>query len=145
MSLLTLDQTTLFYWNLSNEYLKPKFSGTNDVEKWTANIPKGTKPSSRKTASTPSLTHSRSSVSRTTATRPPASATSRTSALSNGIKISEEDDLYDNEKGVISDCDETRGEEYEAKKNSPVKGATRLTSEVSTIKLLWILYVLIYV
>lgn len=137
MSLLTLDQTTLFYWNLSNQYLKPEFSGTNDVQSWTASIPKGTKPSSERTNSTPSLTNSRSNASRaTSATRPPPSVVSRASAFSNGIQISgtDEDNLMEN--GAISDRDETKGEEYEAKKKSPIKGGTRLTSTVSMLNLL---------
>ena len=128
MSLLTLDQTTLFYWNLSNQYLKPKFSGTNDVAAWTASIPKGVRPSSRQSTSTPSLIGSGSS--RTTATRPPFSAVSDTPALSNSIKICEPEEDGLTEKGAISDRDETKGEEYEAKKNSPLKGQVRLLSKV---------------
>lgn len=134
MSLLTLDQTTLFYWNLSNEYRKPKFSGTNDVASWTAGIPKGTKPSIERTNTTPSLSNSRSNGSRaTSATRPPSSVVSRASALSNGIQISGADTDNLMENGAISDRDETQGEEYEAKKKSPIKGGTRLTSTVSII------------
>lgn len=134
MSLLTLDQTTLFYWNLSNEYLKPKFTGTNDVAQWSASIPKGIKPSGKRTASTPSLITSRSNASQTTsATRPPPSVVSQASALSNGIKVSGTDDNDLMEKGAISDRDETRGEEYEAKMMSPLKSGKRLTSAVSTI------------
>lgn len=37
------------------------------------------------------------------------------------------------ENGAISDRDETQGEEYEAKKKSPIKDGTRLTSAVSMI------------
>ncbi|KAF7971988.1 hypothetical protein HWV62_19337 [Athelia sp. TMB] len=114
----------------SNAYRKPNFSGTNGVEMWTANLPQGIKVPSQRTTSTPSLTNSRSNVSQaTTATRPPASVTSRTSALNNGIKISEEDDGHFNERGAISDRDETKGEEFEAKKSSPVKDGRRLNSE----------------
>lgn len=133
MSLFTLDQTTLFYWNLSNEYSKAKFAGPKAVEVWTVGVPQGLKPpSSKRSVSTPSLTRSNASLA-TTATRPPTSVASRTSsALTNGITITEDDEDGFMEKGAVSDCDETRGEEYEAKKKSPVKGGLRLTSQVST-------------
>lgn len=134
MSLLTLDETTLFYWNLSNEYLKPKFTGTNDVAQWSASIPKGVKPSGKRTTSTPSLSNTLSTTSQaTTATHPPGSIISRTSAFSNGVKLAGvgEDDFE--ERGPFSDRDETQGEEYESKKQSPLKAGQRLTSKVRTI------------
>lgn len=127
MSILTLDQTTLFYWNLSNDYLKPKFSGTKKITTWTLEVSEGLKSHSHRSDSTPPLTGSNA----TSVTRPPSSVRSRTSsALTNGIKISEanEDGLL--EHGAISDRDETVGEEFEAKKKSPVKGQVRLTSQV---------------
>ncbi|KZP16262.1 hypothetical protein FIBSPDRAFT_958137 [Athelia psychrophila] len=112
----------------SNAYLKPNFSGTRNVEEWSASIRNGTIKPSRDT--TPSLVNSRTDVSRaTSATRPPSSVVSRASALSNNgrVKISgtDEDSL---ENGAISDRDETQGAEYEAKKQSPIKGGRRLTS-----------------
>ncbi|KAF7967083.1 hypothetical protein HWV62_35925 [Athelia sp. TMB] len=114
---------------VSNEYSKPDFSGTNNVEAWTATIPRSFKASSARTTSTPSLTNTRTGSQATTATRPPASVASRSSALNNGIKISEDDEEdYINETGAISDHDETKGEEYEAKKSSPLKDGRRLTS-----------------
>lgn len=134
MSLLTLDQTTLFYWNLSNDYLKSNFTGTNDVASWSASIPDGIKPSGKRTTSTPSMTNGRSATSRaTSATRPPGSVVSRASALSNGIKLTDMAEEDHAERGPISDRDETRGEEYEAKKRSPLKDGKRLTSKASTI------------
>lgn len=71
---------------------------------------------------------------------PPPSILSQTSAMSTGVKVSglADDNLM--EHGAISDRDETRGEEYEAKRNSPVKGGKRLTSEVSTNYLLSLLF-----
>lgn len=134
MSLLTLDQTTLFYWNLSNEYSKSKLSGPKAVEIWTVSVPQGVEPpSSKRTDSTPSLTRSNGSRA-ITALRPPTSVASRTSsALTNGIKITGEDDDGVMEKGAVSDRDETRGEEYQAKKKSPVKKGLRLNSQVTII------------
>ncbi|KAF7971089.1 hypothetical protein HWV62_22076 [Athelia sp. TMB] len=127
MSLLTLDETTLFYWNLSNTYLKNAHSVPRDITTWMKDV-QDTKPSSRRSSATPSMTTARSRTSQSTASRPPRSIASQASALSNGIKISglEEENLM--EKGAISDCDETTGVEYEAKKASPVKGKVRLTS-----------------
>lgn len=39
-------------------------------------------------------------------------------------------DVYE-DKGAVSDCDETVGAEFEAKKISPTKGRVRLSSAVS--------------
>lgn len=47
------------------------------------------------------------------------------------------------EKGAISDQDETVGDEYEAKRASPVKGNVRVTSTVSSVSRLKIIYSLL--
>ncbi|KZP15382.1 hypothetical protein FIBSPDRAFT_978013 [Athelia psychrophila] len=113
----------------SNDYLKPKFTGTvDDIAQWTAGIAKGRKPSSRRTASTPALSDSRSTSQTTTATRPPSSVISRSSALSNGVTLTGVKEEDYEERGPISDRDETQGEEYELKKRSPLKSGRRLTS-----------------
>ena len=131
MSLLTLDQTTLFYWNLSNTYLKDAHTGARDITTWTQEVQQDVKTHKRKSTATPSMTTGRSRSSQSTASRPPPSVASRTSALSNGIKISGRDDKPFAENGAISDRDETTGVEYEAKKASPAKGGVRVTSSVS--------------
>ncbi|KZP08508.1 hypothetical protein FIBSPDRAFT_964750 [Athelia psychrophila] len=125
MSLLTLDETTVFYWNLSNDYLKSNFTGTNDVAQWSASIPSGLKPTGKRTTSTPSLSFS---ISATTATRPPSLVISRASSLSNGVTLAGVKEEYHEERGPISDRDETQGEEYESMKRSPLKAGQRLTS-----------------
>lgn len=131
-SLLTLDPTTLFYWNLSNTYIKDAHSGARDIKTWSQEVVLDVKTSKRKSAATPSLTTSgRSRTSQSTASRPPPSTASHVSALSNGIKISGLDDEPFMENGAISDRDETAGDEFEAKKASPAKGNVRLTSAVS--------------
>ncbi|KZP26192.1 hypothetical protein FIBSPDRAFT_887558 [Athelia psychrophila] len=113
----------------SNQYLKPRFLGTNEVASWSSDVPNGYKPSSQRTTSTPSLVKSESVTSRaSSATRPPPSVLSQTSAMSNGIKVFRTADNKIMEHGAISDRDETQGEEYEAKKRSPMKGGQRLTS-----------------
>lgn len=134
MSLLTLDQTTLFYWNLSNEYLKPNFSGPCDVADWTSKVSQGLELSNKHSDFTPSLTRSNASLA-TTATRPPASIALRTLALSNGIKVTGDEDDRLKEQGAFSDHDEARGAEWVAKKKSPLKGKVRLTSQVSILLL----------
>lgn len=135
MSLLTLDQTTLFYWNLSNQYLKPQFTGTNEVVTWIDGISK--KPSSHATNSTPTLVNSKSATSRaTSATRPPPSVLSEAPSLLNGTNVSGKADGNLMEHGAISDRDETQGEEYESKRKSPVKGVKRLESGVSMSRIL---------
>lgn len=133
MSLLTLDETTLFYWDLSSSTKKDR-SGALAVADWSAEVKKkyGAPGSSNsKSNGTPSLTSSRSKtagISQPSTRRPP-SVASQTSALSNGIKITGlDDELID--RGAFSDRDETVGQEYEDKKVSPAKGKVRLSSQV---------------
>lgn len=131
MSFLTLDQTTLFYCNLSNTYNKNQARGLREnIGTWTYQVT-ANKPPSEQSNSTPSLT----SQSVTSTRRPPSSVVSRASALSNGIRVTGARENGLREVGAISDRDETIGEELEAKKASPVKGGVRISSNVSTIKL----------
>lgn len=128
MSLLTLDQTTLFYWNLSHTYLKEQAGGIRDISSWTADVIPGLKPPTvNRSGTTPSLTTSKSR----TATRPPSSVASRASVFTNIVRVSGTAEDSTHEKGALSDCDKTVGEEFEAKKCSPIKDGVRLSSNVS--------------
>jgi hypothetical protein len=138
-TLLTLDQSTLFYWTLSDSSKKRKHT---DVIEWAAGIPSNAK-----------LTHAASHIvahSHTTASRsiPTLTAgTSRSSApsvLTDSVKIISHS-MTDSAKiktesapeitimsdGGLSDNDEINGEERLAAVNSPPKGRKRVTSEVS--------------
>src|SRR6267142_3933199 len=99
--LLTLDPTTLFYWNLSKMY----GPSSEPIDKWASNIPKDTRLASMRTISSvvPSLTHSKMTLLQP-------SATSRRSALSVNVGIRELDD-HENMVGGLSDHDEMQGPE----------------------------------
>lgn len=130
MSLLTLDQTTLFYWNLRHTYLKDQVGGLRDISTWSAAVAPDLKlPTVSRTGTTPSLTTSRSATN----TRPPSSVISRASAFTNTVRVSGTAADSSHEKGAVSDHDETVGEEFESKKRSPIKNGVRLSSDVSPI------------
>jgi hypothetical protein len=137
--LLTLDQSTLFYWTLSNASQEKRIS--SKINKWAAAIPATAKPtfqgstsrstSSRAKSDIPSLT---SGASRSSA---PSVLTDDVKIISyqasNAVKVKGEPvpelSMYDD--GGLSDNDEIRGEEREVAINSPPKGKKRVTSEVS--------------
>lgn len=137
MALPTFGKTTLFdgtLWISS----KQRNSGIKDISEWPAKAIEFGKPQAKGKQARPARTAAAaravvaSKAIHLTSSRP---SSSKSSALSNGIKITglEDDDDDDEcvEKGAISDCDETVGEEYEAKKVSPVKGKVRISSKVS--------------
>jgi hypothetical protein len=121
--MLTLDETTLFYFSL---YSHPK-TQKNVVPDWRTSVAlfappfnNSNKAKARGPKSLPSLT--------TTTT-----ASSTVSSLTNDIWIN------DNDQGStdltwshgIDDEDETHGEERDAAASSPIKGKVRLRSSVS--------------
>jgi hypothetical protein len=150
MSLLTLDQSTLFYWTLRDK--KRKHSSV--INEWAAAIPgdAATKPASR----APSHVKTRMATSSKTTGRIKSdipsltSATSCSSAFSllsdnvkivsrrqlDSVKVTVEPvpdamEIYSN--GGLSDNDETKGEERLAAINSLPKGKKRVTSEVGRL------------
>lgn len=133
--MLTLDQTTLYYFNLSNAYVENNFSGlTDEINAWAVHVPPGEKARFKtrvQSASTPSLTNAPSSrFSRSSAPR---------SALNNAIKIrnSDKDEVQIlRETGFISDQDETMGDERDAAVKSPPKPGRRISSSVRRLKTL---------
>lgn len=136
--MLTLDQTTLYYFNLSNAYVKNNLSGlTDEVNAWALQVPRGEKVKSKTSvpsASTPSLTNAPSShFSRS-------SGPKVRSALNNAIKVrdSDKDEVQIlRETGFISDQDETMGEERDAAAKSPPKLGQRISSSVRPLKTLY--------
>ena len=133
--MLTLDRITLFYHDLREEARAAQGDSDPDehVTNWAAKVA---------VASTPGKAQSKGKgkarASCTTASLARSSKHTESSAviLSNrstldsnvGVKVVGED--Y-GETGGLSDHDETRGEEYEEARNSPVKGKVRLSSSVS--------------
>ena len=138
-SFLTLDESTLFYWTLSDSYLDKKRKHSSVISEWASTIPSNAKPPSQ----------APSHVIATTSSRPKSivpsltSGSSRSSApsvLTNDVRIVGHRTRPDWVKvkaetrpepelemalyfdGGLSDHDETIGKEQEAAINSPPKG-----------------------
>lgn len=154
--MLTLDNTTLFYWTLSadNEAKRRKHAPRDDVERWAGAVSAKVRPSSRVTSRAGSIktTHS----SRYGPPGPPPSlfsgstASSAPSVLTNAIKIAsgsnrhfnvkaekpvvkvEESEIVVIDGGGVSDNDEMEGPEREvALASPPPKKGERANSAVS--------------
>ena len=116
--MLTLDATTLFYFNLSaigrekNQGEPPAVS----VERWSAAVDLELARASPFSSKLPSLTHGSS--------RPSRSALAGSAAL-----ITDETRFQDG--GIVSDEDETDGPERLRAVMSPAKGERRVTSSVT--------------
>ncbi|KAG1860199.1 hypothetical protein DFJ58DRAFT_840080 [Suillus subalutaceus] len=135
---LTLDETTLYYFFLSDLTPNGKdFSaGIND---WAASIPKNAKPSTKATTSQPSIFKNSTSSHRLP---PLANASTRSSTnsvltenvlISHTVPITQEPKEQDTLQlldglGRLSDEDETQGLEQEAAVASPPKGKKRVSS-----------------
>ena len=144
--MLTLDPTTLFYWNLSDHTTRKRPHGVA-VEEWAQRVQKSTKnvstsrPTSRASSSHGTAKSRLSSVC-SGLTMP--SMTSGTSHLSTSTSILTNDLVITsalqrlNEGGVtimesqgLPDIDKTIGEERDATVMSPPKGEIRISSKVS--------------
>jgi hypothetical protein len=131
--MLTLDPSTLFYWNLSDPTKKVKYS----IESWAKSIPLNAKPPSRARSHTttssravPSLTNA---SSHSTGTSVLTNAITITSTAAPPVQIKPDPDFIEIHDGGLSDHDEISGRERDAAVFSPPKGKTRLNSEVSTL------------
>ena len=119
--MLTLDQTTVFYFSLRDAANNDKPGLVSD---WVSRIQPNAKPSSkpsstRNSASTPSQTHTSSRTCR--------------SALSKDVKVTEDTEVASAAGGLFNPG-ETSGEEpREATIESLLKARRRTTSEVSHI------------
>jgi hypothetical protein len=127
--MLTLDPSTLFYWNLSDPPAK-KFK--HAVEAWAKSVPLNAKPPSRApshvTSRVPSLTHG---SSRSTGCSMLTDTITVTSKVAPPARIKPDPDSIDIHNGGLSDHDEIRGRERDAAIFSPPKGKICLNSEVS--------------
>ena len=133
--MLTLDRTTLFFWDLSNVSKKAKCD--TPVTEWVSTLPKKTKESSR---TSKHFFHPPSLTNQSTLTTESIRTLDRNDLLPPRVYIKPEakdDRVYSNEDGQlflmdgISDRDEVDGEEREEAVKSPPKGSgIRLGSEV---------------
>jgi hypothetical protein len=128
---LTLDESTLYYWTLSD--IPPKSSAV--IKKWSSTVPAHMK--SESTSQGPKSTSSRTLIGG-------ASRSSANSVLTDNIKVishqysdqvkikveSRAADVISLSDGGLSDNDELHGKERESAINSPPKGKKRINSEV---------------
>jgi len=147
MSLLTLDETTLFYYFLSDS--KNKYADFSaGINHWAATIPKNSKPASKVASAAGSR-----SIASIYSGPPLTDATTRssgTSALSKNIKVSRDipvkieshDTFIQVAEGGLEDDDENADLEREAAIKSPLKGKKRVSSSVSfnTVSILQFIY-----
>jgi hypothetical protein len=145
-SLLTLNETTLYYYFLSDRVSNVKEKFSTGINKWAASIPDNTSTKVASASGRISKSSNRSQAGRGShGSHLPAltNATSRSSTsasvLSKNIKISErfkaKAEPLDTSIEIIEigleDNDETIGVEREAALRSPPKGKTRVSSAVS--------------
>lgn len=141
--LLTLDESTLFYWTLSDaSHKKRKHSSTSSaINKWATAI--HTSGSTKSSSQAPKSTSSHAKTDIPSLTCGTSSRSFAPSVLSDNVKIFSHQSsdvvkvkaecapalsIYNN--GGLSDNDEMRGEEREVAIKSPPKGKKRITSEV---------------
>lgn len=120
--MFTLDNTTLFYFSLSDA-IAPEKRHTAAIQDWAKKVPKSR-------GSTLSGPRSIKSTLSRSSTRP---SSSFRSALDNGFVRQSGDNSVEvtGIGGPLSDNDETKGPEREAAIKSPLKGKNRLSSSVS--------------
>jgi hypothetical protein len=138
-SFLTLDQSTLFYWTLSD--VPPKrVSAIND---WASAIPTHSKSTFQGPKSTSGSTSRTKAIPSLTASGGP-SRSSATSILTDNIRVfshpsadqvkikaeQQAEVISLSDEGGLSDSNELGGNERELAINSPIKGKKRITSEV---------------
>ena len=134
---LTLDESTLFYWTLSDSATSHK-KQISAINQWASAIP--TNSGTKSTVTAPKSTSSRGKADIPSLTCGTSQRSYAPSVLSNNVKIfshkpSDREvkaepavSIYNN--GGLSDNDEIKGEERELAINSPPKGKKRITSEV---------------
>ena len=127
---LTLDDSTLFYWNLSDsvprENLKQKHLSA--IDEWASAIPTNVP----KSKSNSSIFHTKSVPSLTNGSSAPSVLSDQVKIISRQPNKVKAELVYhhDEYNGGLSDNDEITGEEREVAINSPPKGKRRVTSEV---------------
>jgi hypothetical protein len=139
--MLTLDETTLFFWNLSNEARARRAGVTaqTPVANWVAVTVPGVPPPPVSQLSTGTQSSRAPSQPRSVRTMSAHSSLfqSSRSALSTQVSVkgyaragrNNEDEA--SFVGGLSDHDELEGDEFKDAQNSPVKGKCRVNSKVS--------------
>jgi hypothetical protein len=139
--MLTLDHSTLFYWNLTSN---PQASSANQisssVNSWAKTVPANAKPPSHAPSHAAPTNTGRTMITVPPLTNASSRSTGR-SVLTNtititgkrapSVRVKPDPDSIDFHDGALSDHDEIMGQERDAAMLSPPKGKKRLNSEVS--------------
>lgn len=132
--MFTLDEITLFFWNVSNDARSQREGVTKDkvVAGWVRATRRQQEAlSASGSQSSYALTH-RSKASKVSSKSVPSSHVSRVTA---GKFQMSDDNAYTNEvdRGAVSDNDEVEGVEREDALNSPAKGKQRANNKVCSV------------
>jgi hypothetical protein len=139
LSLLTLDQSTLFYWTLSDTTSHKKRKHASAIKDWASAVSATAKPTSKAPSSQVTKSDVPPLTSSTSHSSAPSVLTNNVKIISHraldSVKVKAEPSptLSLHTDGGLSDNDERRGEEWEAAINSPPKGKKRVTSEISLL------------
>lgn len=142
-NMLTLDETTLYYFFLSDNASKSKKDFSSGINSWAASVPSNSRPASKATTNVSQRSIFKNSTSsRSGSMLPPLThGSTRSSAhsvlttdvkISHDIKAEPQNDIEIAELG-LSDEDETKGLERDAAIMSPPKGKKRINSSVGNI------------
>ena len=145
--LLTLDESMLFYWTLSDvSRSHKKRKHISAIDEWASAIPTGSAKSTTSKASKSTSSHTKSNIPSLMSAA--SSHSSAPSVLSDNVRIISHPSsdlvkvkakpepnpaLSVYHDGGLSDNDELRGEEQEVAINSAPKGKRQITSEVKKI------------
>ena len=144
--MFTLDQTTLYYYSLSDSTSNGNSKGEkflSGINSWAAAIPRNGKPASKATGTGKTSTKSSRGDSILPQLTETTTCSSTNSVLTKNVMISQpapvkvkleaNDARINIIDGALSDEDETNGVERDAAVTSPPKGKKRVTSSVSNI------------
>ena len=132
--MFTLDEITLFFWNVSNDARSQREGDTKDkiVAGWVHATRRQEALSASGSQSSHALTH-RSKASKVSSMSVPSSQV--VTRVTAGKFQMSDDDAYTNEVGggAVSDKDEVEGVECEEARNSPAKGKQQANNKVCCV------------
>ena len=135
--MFTLDEITLFFWNVSNDARSKREGETKTklVASWVGETyqQKAVSATGSGSQSSYALAHRSKASNLSSYSVPSSQAVVRVTATSKH-RLSD-DDTYADEvgRGAVSDNDEREGPEYEEARNSPLKGKKRANNNVRSI------------
>jgi hypothetical protein len=144
-SLLTLDQSTLFYRSLSEASTGHKRKRSDEIKEWNSAVPKSKPISGLQAANSVTSSHARPRSA--TPSLSGAGRSSAPSVLTDNVKVISQRGTSESTKvnpelasttgldetGYLSSSGELSGEEREVAFSSPIKGKKRVMSEVRKV------------